>query len=114
MTPTITTPISILATTLTPGTVLHKVTITSKPGEIDLSLTTSGRVRYVKAGVETFWPLTVVGTPTSRQAVLVHAMLSTDLDPADVNTSVPLRALYTVSGTEYIDGPDSYYMPVVP
>ena len=40
-TPVVTEKISLLACTLTPGTVLHKVTITSKPGELDLTLTTA-------------------------------------------------------------------------
>lgn len=106
--------ISLLACSLTPGTAVHEVTFTSRAGGLDLSGATSGRVRHVHpVDGETFWPLTLVGTPTARQAVLRHAMLATDLDATEVDTLVPLRALVTVSGTEYIDGPDSYSMPVV-
>ncbi len=111
---TTTKPISLLACTLTPGTVLHEVTFTTKVGGLDLSGATSGRVRHVHpVDGETFWPLTVVGTPTARQAVLTHAMLTDDLDATEVDTAVPLRALVTVSGTEVMDGPEPYYMPVI-
>ena len=116
MPPVITAPISYLATTLTSSTVLHKVTITTKPGEPDLTGITGGRVRYVNPVTQlvAYWPLVVSGTPTTRSAVLVHAMVTGDLDPADIGTSVALRALYTVGVTEYIDGPEAYFMPVLP
>lgn len=114
MSTTTTKAMSLLACTLTPGTAFHEVTFTTAAGGLDLSGATAGRVRHVHPvdGI-TFWPLTLVGTPTSRQAVLRHAMLATDLDATEVDTAVPLRALVTVSGTEYIDGPEPYYMPVV-
>ena len=114
-TPVVTKPISYLATTLTTGTVQHKITITTKPGEPDLTGITGGRVRYTSpAGVVSYWACTVSGTPTPRSADLVHAMVTGDLDPLDVGNAISLRALYTVSGTEYLDGPEAYTMPVLP
>jgi hypothetical protein len=84
---------------------------------------TSGRVLRLDAdfnpiddgaGGLVSWPLTVSGTPTENEAVLVHAFTTGDLTSADVNHDVPLRALCTVSGVEYLDDAIHFELPVLP
>ena len=114
-------PVSRLASTLVPGT--QELVIRFTSATVDMTGATSGRFIHLDSeghpavdalGAVIYWDATVSGTPTTREAVLVHAFGADDLTAAMENTDVPMRGLCTVNGVELLDEPLPFLLPVVP
>lgn len=104
--------ISYLACRLCPGTQAVKVHFTSTSR--DMTLVTAGRILYVdSSGVDNFWTMAIVGTPTTHEAVLQHFVTTGDLTEAMIGTSIALRGLFTWSGVEMLDEPIPFLLSIV-
>jgi hypothetical protein len=103
--------ISLLASTLCPGTQAIKIRFTSATR--DMTLATSGRILYVDDDdVRHFWSMTLVGTPTTTEAVMQHVVVADDLNSTMVDTSISLRGLCTIDGVERLDEAVPFLLPV--